>query len=159
MSSETLSKLMRGSVVAIAVFGLFICAVFLPLLGRDMVQQCPQVSAWFWPWLIFAWLFAAPGFAVLALVWRVSGAVRDETVFTMQTAGWVKSGAILLLGDSAFLIAGNIFFAAFSVNHFSVVFMSFFFAVLGVAFAVLAAVLARYLTKAAVLQEEAEGTL
>jgi hypothetical protein len=154
-----MGNLMRVSVVAAAMCGLFLFLFVIPSLGESIIYENPEVGGWFWPWLAFAWLFALPCVAILVLVWKVSGAVIHDAVFTVKTAKWVKAGSILLLCDSAFLFAGNFVLDLLGMNHPSMMLMAVVGVIFGVALSLLAAVLARYLTKAAALQEESEGTL
>lgn len=157
MSSKTLGRLMRISVIVIAVCALFFCAYVIPYLGMNRITAYPEFSSWFWPWLIFAWLVALPCFAVLVLLWKVAGAVMSDTVFTFQTAVWVKLGSILLLIDAGILFMGNIILFILGMNHPSVLIMSMFGEIVIVTFSLFAAVLSRYLTKASILREETEG--
>lgn len=84
--------------------------------------------------------------------------VKSETVFSDKVAGYVKNSALILFIDTGVLFAGGIVFAALQLASLllPVVFIA---AVVGFALAVAAAVLARYITKAAVLQEDSEGTI
>ena len=159
MSSKDLGNLMRCSVIAAAACGMFLCAYILPLWGQGIVASAPELESWFFPWLVFSWLLAIPCFAILVFIWKVSRSVMNETVFTAQTANWVKTGAILLLSDAAFLLLGNSALLFCGMNHPGVLLFSAIGATFAAALALLAAVLSRYLTKAAVLQEESEGTL
>jgi len=159
MSSKTLGNLMKVSVLAAAACGLFLCLYVVPSWGYGVIESNQEFSGWFWPWLVFAWLFSLPCFAILGYVWKVAGAVIEDTVFTTKTAKWVKIGAILLLSDAAFLFVGNVILLLLNMNHPSVLLFSIIGSVFAIALALLAAVLSRYLTKAAVLQEECEGTL
>lgn len=159
MSSKTLGTLMRVSVIAAAISGLFICTYAVPSWGKSIIYAYPEFSGWFWPWLIFAWIVAIPCFIVLVYVWKVSGAVKQETVFTILTARWVKMGALLVLLDAAILFVGNIVLLLLNMNHPGVLLLSVIGVFFIIALALFAAVLARYLTKAAVLQEESEGIL
>lgn len=150
---------MKISVIAAAICGLFLCLFAVPSLGRGVIETNPEFSGWFWPWLTFAWLFSLPCFAILVYIWKVAGAVIGDTVFTVKTAKWVKIGAILLLSDTAFLFTGNVLLLLLNMNHPGILLLSIIGAVFAIALALLAAVLSRYLTKAAALQEECEGTL
>ncbi|OQB20507.1 MAG: hypothetical protein BWY11_02347 [Firmicutes bacterium ADurb.Bin182] len=159
MTSKTLGSLMRISVAAVIISGLFLCLYVVPAWGRSIIDANPEFSGWYWPWLIFAWLIALPCFAVLVFVWKVSGAVTNDTVFTVLTAKWVKAGAVLLLYDAVLLFTGNIVLLLLDMNHPGFLLLSVIGVIFIVALALLAAVLSRYLTKAAVLQEESEGTI
>jgi hypothetical protein len=159
MTSKALGNLMRIAVIAAAVSGLFLCTYVIPSWGRGIISENPEFSGWFWPWLVFIWLVTLPCFAVLVFVWKVSGAVMRDTVFTFLTAKWVKAGAVLLLSDAALLFIGNVILLLIGMNHPGILLMSVIGDIFIVALALLAAVLSRYLTKAAVLQEESEGTI
>jgi len=159
MTSKNLGNLMRLSVIAAAISGLFLCIYVIPSWGRSIIDANPELSGWFWPWLIFAWLVALPCFAVLVYVWKVSGAVSKDTVFTILTAKWVKTGAVLLLSDAALIFIGNVVLLLLDMSHPGILLLSIIGDIFAVALALLAAVLSRYLTKAAVLQEESEGIL
>lgn len=89
----------------------------------------------------------------------MSGSVIRETVFTFLTAKWVKMGAVLLLLDAALIFIGNVVLLLLNMNHPGVLLLSIIGDIFVIALALLAAVLSRYLTKAAVLQEESEGTI
>lgn len=159
MSSKTLGNLMRVSVIAAGLCGLFLCLFAIPSWGQSMIQATPGRREWFWPWLIFAWVFSLPCFAILVYIWKVSGAVISETVFTIKSAKWVKTGAILLLFDAVFVFIGNVVLLLLNMNHPGVLLFCIIGDIFAFALALLAAVLSRYLTKAAALQEESEGTL
>ena len=159
MSSKALGSLMRISTIAAGLCGLFLCTFILPSGGQDLIQANPELGEWFWPWLIFAWLFSLPCFAILVYIWKVSDAVIGETVFTIKTAGWVKTGAVLLLCDTAFAFIGNIVLLVLNMSHPGVLLFCTIGSIFALALALLAAVLSRYLTKATILQEESEGTL
>jgi len=159
MSSRSSGSLMRVSVIAAAICGLFLCLYVIPSLGQSIIFTYPEFDSWFWPWLIFVWLLALPCFAILVFIWNVSGAIIGETVFTLQTAKWVKMGAILLLTDAVLLFVGNVLLLLLNMNHPGVLLLSVIGDIFAIGLAQLAAVLSRYLTKAAVLQEESEGTL
>jgi len=159
MSSRTLGNFMRVSVIAVALSGLFLCIYVIPSWGWSIISENPEFSGWFWPWLIFLWLVALPCFAVLVFVWKVSGAVMKDTVFTFLTAKWVKMGAVLLLFDAALLFIGNVILLLLDMNHPGILLLSIIGNIFVVASALLASVLSRYLTKASVLQEEIEGTI
>jgi hypothetical protein len=150
---------MRVSTITAAICGLFLCLYVIPVWGQDMIAANPECEGWYWPWLIFAWAFSLPCFAILVYIWKVAGAVIHETVLTMKTAKWVKTGGFLLMADAAFVFVGNVVLLLLNMNHPGVLLMCVIGDISAFALGVLAAVLSRYLTKAAVLQEESEGTL
>jgi len=159
MSSNTLGKLIRVFVAVVGLIGLTLCLYIIPMWGCEIISFAPECAGWYWPWLIYAWLFALPCFGVLVCVWMVSGAVIHETVFTNRTAKRVKTGAVLLMTAALLLGGGGMVLAFLNMNTPIMLILSVIGTVFMFTLALLAAVLSRYLTKAAVLQDESEGTI
>ena len=156
MASKTLCKLVRFAVVFTAICGLIACAS-LPAIGSTVANNFPEYTHLYLPWLIFLWLTSLPFFALLVLIWKMSTAIKDEKVFTLPSARIVRICAMILFGASGFFIIGNIAFLLLGMSHPGILFLSLIADVFVIALAVLLAVLSRYLTKAAALQEEADG--
>jgi hypothetical protein len=110
-------------------------------------------------WLGYVALAAAPFFVVLCLIWRVSGAIRAETVFTEKTARTIRAAAVWLFADAVYIFAGNAALFLMELNHPGVALCIAVGVLLLIALGVLAAVLSRYISKAAALQEVSEGTI
>jgi len=159
MSSKTLSYLIRAAVISVAICGLIACIYILPTIGTNIAENNPEHAHSYIPWLIFLWLCAIPCFIVLACAWKVAAAVERDTIFTLQTAWLGKFSAILLFGNVGFFFAGNIILVILNMSHPGVLLMSLFVDVFGILLALIAAALSRYITKAAVLQEEADSTI
>jgi len=157
MSSKTLCAWVRFSVAAFACCGAFFLAV-LPLWTKDYLSARYGLLASYL-WLGFLLFAAMPCCAVLVLVWRVSGAIRDETVFTARTAKTIGTAAAWLFGDAVFIFSGNIALLFVNFNHPGVILAALAVVFVLIAFGVLAAVLSRYIQKAADLQEISEGTI
>ena len=150
---------MRAFTFAAALCGLFLCAFVVPVWGRGIITAAPEFRSWFLPWLIFAWLAALPCFAILIYVFKVANAVQSETVFTQRTAKWVKTGAVILFSDAAFVFFGNIVLLFMNMNHPGVLLLCLIVIIFALTLVLLASVLSRYLAKAALLQEENEGLI
>ena len=159
MSSKTLFKLIRSTVIVAVFSGLFAYIYIIPTLGTYLVNQYPDYAHLYYPWLIFLWIAALPYLAVLVLMWRVSGFIGQDKVFTTGTAKIAKVGSILFFGNAGFFLLGNVVFLVLNMNHPIVLLLSFFICMFNVTLAVFAAVVARYITKAATLQEEADNTI
>ncbi|MDR1409192.1 MAG: DUF2975 domain-containing protein [Oscillospiraceae bacterium] len=159
MSPKTLCRLLRLAVIASGICALFIMLIAIPSFGKMLVWWEPYVVGWYTPWLIFAWVAALPCFAILVLIWRVSGAVKNDTVFTVKTARLIKAGSVLLFIDVGFFFVGNIVLFLFGMSHPFVLLISAIVDIFAIALALLAAVLARYITKAAALQVMSEGII
>ena len=151
MTSKTLGRLMLISIVFLALCGLFLCAYLVPHWVKGIIYSYPEFNHWFWPWLILAWLVALPCFFLLSLVWKWAGAVIQDTVLTLTTANWVKTGSRLLFIDAGILFLGNIVLLLLNMNHPGVFIILLVGDILLISFALIAEALSRYLTKASVI--------
>ena len=159
MSSKTLCYLIRLSVLATAACALFIALSIIPSWGLSIADANPEFSGWYLPWLIFIWIASVPCFAILIFIWKVSGAINRDEVFTIKTAKWIKTSAVLLFADAGFFFAGNIVFLLLNMSHPGILLLSMVGNIFVIALALLPAVLSRYITKAAELQEVSEGMI
>ena len=158
MTSKTLCYLIRFAVIATAACALFIALFIVPSWGSS-IDANPEFSGWYLPWLVFIWIASLPCFAILVFIWKVSGAINRDEVFTLRTAKWIKTSAALLFADAGFFFIGNVAFLLFNVSHPGILLISMLGNIFVIALALLAAVLSRYITKAAELQEVSEGII
>jgi hypothetical protein len=159
MSSKTLCVWVRVAVLATAICGLVVCGYIVPFWGAETAHSSPELERYFLPWLILIWAAVIPVIAVLVFVWKVSTAIATESVFTAKTAKWIHASAVLLFCDVGLFFVGNIIFVQMQISHPGIFLLSLLVDILGVALAVLAAVLSRYITKAAELQDAMDGTI
>jgi len=156
---KTLRILVRAAVIIVAICGAAACFYFLPLIGMDLAYTFPEYAHGFFPWLIFLWIAAAPCFAFLVLIWKLSSVIKRDLIFTHKSARIVKIFAMILFCDVIFFVTGNIIFLLLNLNHPFILLLSVIIAIFGLALSVLVSILSRYLTKAAVLQEEVDSTI
>ena len=159
MSSKTLCYLIRFAVIATAACALFIALFIIPSWGSSIADANPEFSGWYLPWLVFIWIASLPCFAILIFIWKVSGAINRDEVFTLRTAKWIKTSAVLLFIDAGFFFIGNVVFLLLNMSHPGILLLSMLGNIFAIALALLAAVLSRYITKAAELQEVSEGMI
>jgi len=157
MSSKTLCAFVRFSVISAAVCGLILCGYIFPIALPDILGFDPYRGTYVW--LVFLLITAAPGFIILIFVWKVSSAVKSDDVFTVKTAVWIKRASVLLLADAGFFAAGNAVLLLIGLSRPNIFFISILGCLFGVSLALLAAVLSRYISKAADMREEADATI
>ena len=159
MSSKTLCFWVRVADIGVAFCALLICAFLLPVQANAIIHEDPTAAGFVWAWIFFLWSVALPFFVILIYVWKVSTAIKRDQVFTLQTAKWVKTGSLLLFADIGLFFLGNAVFAFLEMSGPPIVMMSLLIIIFGISMALCAAVLSRYIAKAAVLQDESEGTI
>ena len=158
MSSTTLCAFVRFAAISAAICGLALCGYVYPIALNDILGFDPNIGG-VNIWLVFLWLTSAPCFIILVYVWIVSGAVKRDEVFTLKTALWIKRAAVLLLVNVGIFAAGNVILLAIGLSRPNIFLLSMLVCIFGVSLALLAAVLSRYISRAADLQEEADGTI
>ena len=154
-----LCRLMQLAVVAVSVCGIAVGFWIIPSWGKAIIGANPEFSAWYWPWLVFSWIVGLPCFAVLIFIWKVAVAIKQEAVFTLLTAKWIKTASILIFVDVAVFFCGNVLFVCLNMSHPGILLASMLADILAVSLGLLAAILSRYITKAAALQEVSEGMI
>ncbi|MDR1158583.1 MAG: DUF2975 domain-containing protein [Oscillospiraceae bacterium] len=158
MSSKTLCAFVRFAAIATAVCGLALCCYVYPFRLSDLIGWNPGLGGGY-IWLVYLWAASAPCFVILVYVWKVSNAIQRDEVFTQKTAKWIKTAATILLADVGFFAVGGFALLLAGLNRPGILFLSLLGCIFGISLALLAAVLARYISKAALLQEEADGTI
>jgi len=157
MSSQTLCGWVRFAAVAFACCGALLLVVLVWEAAGVLPPEYGQQAAYLWCGFLI--LAAAPCFAVLVLVWRVSTAIRNDAVFTIAAARTIGAATTWLCADAVFIFAGSVVLTVLSINHPGAMLAALVAVFVLTAFGVLAAVLSRYIAKAAELQEVSEGII
>lgn len=159
MEQKTLSKWLKCILVGVAVCGLITYAVVIPMCGMSLRAQYPEFSNRFWPWMVFLWASGIPCFAVLVFAWKIAAAIGRDASFSLANAKCFERISVLSAADAAFFFVGNILLWLLNMSHPSVVLVSLVVVFVGVAVAVVSAVLSRLMKKAAALQEQSDWTI
>lgn len=159
MEQKTLSKWLKFVIIGVGICGLFIYFGILPSYGSGLVDQYPEFSGFYWPWLIFLWITAIPCYAALIFGWRISDNIGRDKSFSQENAKFLEWIAKLAAVDSAYFFLGNIVLLLCSMSHPGITLLSMLIVFAGVAITVAAAALSHLVLKAAELQEESELTI
>ncbi len=159
MNQKTLAKWLKFIIVGIGLCGLVIYFLLLPIFGKDLVQQSPDLEYCFYPWLIFLWITAVPCYVVLVLGWRISGNIGKDNSFCKDNSRLLKWVSILAAGDSTFFFIMNVVYFFLGMNHPAVLLASLIITFIGAAITVAAAALSHLVLKAAGLQEQSDLTI
>lgn len=159
MEQKHLSNWLKLILVGVALCGLVVYALVVPMYGMSLRSQYPEFSNRFWPWLLFIWVSGIPCFAVLGYAWKIATNIGNDRSFTNQNASLLKTISILSASDAAFFFVGNIVLLFLNMSHPGVVIASLVIVFVGVAVAVASAALSHLVKKAAVLQEQSDWTI
>ncbi len=162
MDAKKLSVVVKISVIAMAVCGILMCALWLPYSTYISVvgagaQPTAEQNVAVWVQVAFYCAACVPCFVILAFVWKIADAIKGDRAFSAEVAKLIMRAAVTLYADIAFFMVGNIVFAALGWNEFF--FVYFVVAVIAVVVASIFCVIAHYVSKAAYLQKETEGLI
>lgn len=159
MEQKTLSKWLKCILIGVGICGIVTYAIVFPVYGLHLKTLYPEFSNRFWPWLIFLWVSGIPCFTVLLLGWKISSNIGKDKSFSEENSKLLKWISSLSAADSGFFFAGNVLLLLMNMSHPSVVIASFLIVFVGIAVAVVSAVLSYLVKKAAVLQEQSDWTI
>jgi len=159
MSQKKISVWILLAALGVAVCGTTIYAYIIPVWAQSLVYSNPEFSSWYWPWMCFLWATAIPCYIILLFVFKISGEVRNDNSFSYQTAKYLKNIAVLIFVDIACFFVGNIVLFFLNMNHPGILFVSLIIDIVGIVIALVAVILSHFVYKAAILQEESNGTV
>lgn len=159
MEQKLLSKWLKLILIGVAICGLVVYALVVPMYGISLRSLYPEFSNRFWPWLIFIWVSGIPCFIVLCYAWRIVTSIGNDQSFTDKNASLLKSISVMSALDAGFFFAGNIVLLFLNMSHPGVVIASLVIVFVGVAVAAASATLSHLVKKAAVLQEQSDWTI
>lgn len=160
MSQKSLSLALKAVVLGLGILGAALTFFLLPLYGREIVEEFPEFSGAYLPWLLFVIVFSLPCFAALFFGWKIARNIGLDRSFTKETAEALKIIAFLAVFDAAFFFVANWVFAFFNVTHPAMlVLVTPFVTFVGVSAAVVFFALSHLIYKAALLREDADLTI
>ncbi len=159
MDLKVLVRWLRAVIIGVAVCGLVAYGVVCPVCGLKIIEDHPDVSGWFTPWLVFILITAVPCYIVLVYCWKIVSNIAKGRAFSYENAKYFSVMSYLALGDIAFFFAGNVLLLLANMNHPSVVVASLIIVFIGIAVAVVFATLSHLVRKAAELQQENDLTV
>ncbi len=157
MTQKKLANWLKGIIIGVGLCGFIVYLYVVPFLGKDIVNNMPEFSYCFWPWLVFVWTTAIPCYLVSFWGWRIAIEISKDNSFSTANATNLKKIMIATIADSALFFAGNIIFLFLNMNHPGTLLFSIIVCFAGVAVAVISAALSHLVKKAANLKDENES--
>ena len=156
---KKLSLTLKVSVVGMALCGLVLYFVAIPLFALSMRTAYPEFSNRFWPWLAFLWGSALPCYGVLFYGWKVAGEIGRGNAFSRENAASLRTVARLAVLDTVYFAMGNVILFLLSMSHPGITLGLMAVCVVGVIVAALADTLSKLIAEAARLREEQDLTI
>ena len=155
--------LAKTAILLMGACGLAMCAYWYPFSIKitagwiDGAVITPEQYTEFWTQLIFYWVVSIPCFIILAIAWKISDAIKRETIFSRRTARLIKNCITIFLVDEVVFFIGNFVFWRLDWNAFAVLYLAV--GVMGFVVSGLTYIISHYIIQAAALKEEVEGTI
>ena len=159
MEQRKMVKWLKFLVIFVAICGLILCAVVIPVVGKELSGMSPELGRYFKPWVTFVWVLAIPCFAALIHAWMIFSNIEKNKAFSMENAKHMEKISYLAGADTIALISGNIVLLILNMNHPSVFLVFLMIGIIGIGISVAAAVLSHLIQKAANLQDENDLTI
>lgn len=159
MEQRKMVKWLKFLVIFVAICGLILCTVVIPVVGRELSGISPELGRYFKPWVTFVWMLAIPCFAALIHAWMIFSNIEKNKAFSMENAKHMEKISYLAGADTIALISGNIVLLILNMNHPSVFLVFLMIGIIGIGISVAAAVLSHLIQKAANLQDENDLTI
>ena len=159
MEQKTLSNWLKCILIGVGICGVIIYTIVIPTCATSLKNLYPEFSNRFWPWMIFLWISGIPCFTVLVFVWKIATNIGLDRSFSNANSILLKWISVFSAADAGFFFMGNLLMLLFNMSHPSIVLASFVIVFVGVAVAVVSAVLSHLVKKAAELQEQSDWTI
>lgn len=159
MAQKNLSRWLRFIVIGVALCALIVYAAIIPSYGKSVVDQYPEFSGWYYPWLCFIWGSGLPVIAALFSAWRIFSNIGNDRSFTAENAKLLKWVSWLAAADSAYIFIGDTVLFFLGMNHPGIFLILLMVVFMGAAVTVAAACLSHLVLKASALQEQSDLTI
>jgi hypothetical protein len=159
VSQKSLSKWLILIIIGVAICGLVVYAVIIPLIGKDAAARNPDYSYCYYPWLVFLWATAVPCYIVLFFSSKIAVNIGRDRSFSADNAKYLKWNAILAAADTVFFFAFNVIFMLMKLSHPSIFILSLMVTFFGMAISIVFAALSHLVLKASALQDQSDLTI
>ncbi len=159
MEKKDTGKWLKVIILMAGLISLVLAFVLAPLLGKELVVLNPELKYLFWPSLIFIWITAIPLFISLYLFYLISQEIMVDNPFYIK-----NSIRLTIVSRLALLEAGLYLFALLTLIILGVFYISLLLIIIiimfiGLAMAVITAILAHLIDKARRIEIENELTI
>ena len=145
MKQKKLANLLKLMIIGVGVCGLFVYAMVIPPLGKEM--------------LFAVLLTASPFYVALVHSWKIMSNIANDDSFTIENADLLAKIASLARIDSVFLLAWSVLFFTIKLINLQILVVSLFIVFIGIVVAAIFAALSHLVLRAADLQDQYDLTI
>ena len=159
MKQKELSRWMKAIVVLGFICVLFLDAVWVPELGKDLAGNTPELQRMFWPCLIYFWISTIPVMVFMALVGKMATEIGRDNSFCMKNALRLRTCSLLAAAAPLYYIIGGVVLLSMNQLHIGIAIIGLGVCAVGAAISVLCAALSHLTRKAADMRSENDLTI
>lgn len=159
MKKSLISTIAKISIIAFAFIGLYACAIWYPitnfsesLFGTAQDKIYKNIIRF-----VFYLGTSVPCFVILFYAWKIASAIKNDNVFTYESANLIKKCTLILLIDDILFTLGNSAFLLLGWREY--VFYYFVLAAIGLVASCVLYLMFYYVNEAAELKEEIDLTI
>ena len=145
MKQKKLANLLKLMIIGVGVCGLFVYAMVIPPLGKEM--------------LFAVLLTSSPFYVALVHSWKIMSNIANDDSFTIENADLLAKIASLARIDSVFLLAWSVLFFTINLINLQILVVSLFIVFIGIVVAAIFTALSHLVMKAADLQDQYDLTI
>lgn len=159
MKQKALVNWLKVLIILVGLCGAFFFFVFIPKYGCSLVEDMPEFSYCYYPWLFFLWGASIPCFIVLFLGWKITSNIGKDNSFCNENAKYCKWISWFTAADTLYFFIGNNVLLFANMNHPGILLFSLIVIFGGICVTVAAAMLSHLVQKAADLQADNDLTI
>lgn len=159
MEQKHLATWLKVMIVGVGICALLVYGELIPMCEKMVVQEYPEFSDRYLPWLFFIDSTGVLFYIGLGCCYKIAVNIGKDKSFSMENAKLLKYISNLAIGDVVYFFAGNFVMLALNFSHPGLLLASLIIDFIGVAIGVVAAALSHLVYKAAEMREENELTI
>lgn len=139
---------------------LAICAlVVVPILGRDIASENPNLAYMYYPCLIFIWITTIPFYGALFEGWKISNEINKDNSFSKENMKSLNKIRKYALSECILYFVAALILLFFNLLHLSILIIILFVIFVAMCISVFTAVLTHLVQKACDLKDENDLTI
>lgn len=159
LKKKDTGKWLKVIIIMAGIISIILAALLAPLLGKELVSTNPQLEFLFWPSLIFIWISAIPLFISLYMFYLISQEIINDNPFFKKNSIRLTIVSRLALLESGLYLFALIVLIILGEFHISLLLIIIIVMFIGLAMAVITAILAHLVDKARRIEIENELTI
>ena len=159
MKQGEIAKWLKAITIVIGVMGVVFFGVLLPMIGKDIAVENPEVAWMYIPALVYSWCIAGFCYGILFQFWKVCVEIGKDNSFSIENAKSFKNVGRIALMLGVIWFIGIIVLVFIGLGHPGVSLLMAAAVIANMILAVLSGSLSHLILKAYEMKKETELTI